>query len=191
MKLIKMAFVAAAVSAVVGCSSTPSTFADCAYPDSPSDSAPSWICSEPVEGLELQGVGYSRKMASGSGMMRDVAITEGRSRLASEFSTDVSSRLARVTTESVINNENISSDVAERVQKSLATMTLQKAHVYRTQFSPEGNLYVLVGLNKEDYKTNMDAIAKAAIGEDSPELYQKFLADEADTSLDEIQKRIN
>ncbi|WP_133012113.1 LPP20 family lipoprotein [Marinomonas flavescens] len=191
MKLINIAFVAASVAVLAGCSSTPSTFANCSYPDSPGTAAPAWICSQPFEGLELQAVGFSKKMASGPGVMRDVAGSEARSRLVSAFSSDVNSRLSRVTKDSTVDSKNTNSDVTERVQKTLATMTLQRARVYRTQFSPEGNLYVLVGLNKEAYKANVDSVAKTAIGQDSPELYQKFLAKEADSSLDDVQKKIN
>ncbi|MGO3407710.1 LPP20 family lipoprotein [Marinomonas sp.] len=191
MKLFKVAFIAVSVGAISGCSMIPDTFSDCSYPDTPGESAPSWICSQPVEGLELQAVGYSKKMAAGPGMMRDVAATEGRARLAGEFSTDVASRMARVTKDSTVNGENTNSDVSERVQKTLAAMTLQRARVYRTQFSPAGNLYLLVGLDKDAYNMNVESVAKSAIGEDSPALYQKFLADEADKSLDGIQKNMN
>ncbi|MFT7374230.1 MAG: hypothetical protein ACI9T9_002936 [Oleiphilaceae bacterium] len=194
MNLLKASVMSFSIVALVGCSSIQSTglsYEGCKYPDSPSDMAPSWVCNQPVDALEVQAVGYSRKLSSGPGMMTDVAVTEARSRLTGYFSSEVNTRLARLTTDSQTEEGNTNSDVSERVQKTLATMTLVKSRIYRTQVSPEGNMYVLVGLNKEAYGENIDALVNTALNDDSPELYRQFLKDESDKTLDQIRKELS
>ncbi|MEO9653659.1 LPP20 family lipoprotein [Marinomonas sp.] len=194
MNILKIGSLAGCVVMLAGCISNPSTsvdYGECNYPDSPSDEAPGWICSQPVEGLEIQSVGYSKQMASGVGMMTDVAATEARSRLAGEFSTQVNARLSRLTQDSTVDGVNTNADVTERVQKTLATMTLNNSRIYRTRISPAGNMYVLVGLNKAGYDENIDALVNTSLEDDSPELYRQFLKEEADKSLDAVRAELN
>lgn len=172
---------------------------ECHFPDSPSSAAPGWVCEQPVDGLSIQAVGYSRKLLSGSGMMTDVAATEARNRLANEFSSQIQGRLSRLTTDtktdtqatdktsSVVN----SVDKVERIQKQLSAMTLTHSKIYRTLVSPAGGMYVLVGLDKKHYDENVNALVNNALSDkDSPELYQKFLKQQADQSLDKIRQQL-
>lgn len=194
MNLLKIGSLVGCVALLVGCGSNEMTKVNhdvCNYPDSPENAAPGWVCSQPVEGLEIQSVGYSKQMASGAGVMTDVAATEARSRLAGEFSTQVNARLSRLTQDSTVDGVNTNADVTERVQKTLATMTLTNSRIYRTQISPAGNMYVLVGLNKAGYDANIDALVNTSLEDDSPELYRQFLKEEADKSLDAVRAELN
>jgi hypothetical protein len=194
MNLLTVSVLTFSIVALVGCSSIQSTklsYEECKYPDSPSNTAPSWVCNQPVDELEVQAVGYSRKLSSGPGMMTDVATTEARSRLAGYFSSEVNTRLSRLTTDSQTEEGNTNADISERIQKTLATMTLTKSRIYRTQTSPEGNMYVLVGLNKASYGENIDALVNTALNDDSPELYRQFLKDESDKTLEQIRKELS
>lgn len=195
MSLLKASMVLSCVVVIAGCASTKQapglSYQGCNYPDSPSDQAPGWICSEPVNGIQLQAVGYSKKLSSGPGMMTDVAATEARSRLSNEFSTEVNSRLSRLTKDTNSSEGNTNRDVVERVQNTLTTMTLSQSRIYKTQISPAGNMYVLVGLSKSAYDDNIDKLVKSSVNNDSPELYRKFLLDQSNKSLDEIRKELN
>lgn len=190
-KMITLAALSAALL-LTGCSNTTEvSYDECNYPDAPGKTAPGWVCEQPVDGLTVQAVGYSRKLASGPGMMTDVAAAEARSRLASFFATEVQARMSRLTSDSNIDKQINSKDVTERIQKTLTAMTLTKSRLYRTQVTPVGGMYVLVGLDKKAYDENVDALVKTAVGQDSPELYQQFLKDESDKALEHLRQQLN
>ncbi|MGB0782000.1 MAG: LPP20 family lipoprotein [Marinomonas sp.] len=193
MRLLKAGVVTLSFFALAGCSSvlTKDLVNDgCKYPDNLDVVAPNWVCNHPVDDLEIQAVGYSRKLASGPGMMTDVATTEARARLTGYFASEVKTRLSRLTTDSQTEEGTTNADVSERIQKTLATMTLTKSRIYRTQTSPKGNMYVLVGLNKAAYAENMEALVNTALNDDSPELYRQFLMEESDKSLDQVRQEL-
>ncbi|MFM2480986.1 LPP20 family lipoprotein [Celerinatantimonas sp. YJH-8] len=196
--------ISAGVLVITGCSQkTTLDYSECDYPDAPSHSAPGWVCEQPVKGLELQAVGYSRKLLSGPGMMTDVAATEARNRLAAQFSQLIQGRLQRLTTDNksdqqVTGKDAVSTsalnsrDNVERIQKSLSAMTLENSKIYRTQISPSGGMYVLVGMDKQHYDANVNQLVNNALTKkDSPELYQQFLKAQADESLDKVRQQLN
>lgn len=166
------------------------SYDSCTYPDAPTTNAPSWICDQPAEGVVMQAVGYSAKLASGPGMMKDVAEAEARNRLAASFSSDVKARLSRVTDEQLTNQQALSTDTIQRIQKSVTAMELVFSRTYRTQISPTGGLYVLVGINDAAYKENLDKLLSQTVDQENPELYRKFLLQEADTALDDVAEKI-
>jgi hypothetical protein len=166
------------------------SYDSCTYPDAPATNAPSWICDQPAEGVVMQAVGYSAKLASGPGMMKDVAEAEARNRLAASFSSDVKARLSRVTDEQLTNQQALSTDTIQRIQKSVTAMELVFSRTYRTQISPTGGLYVLVGINDAAYKENLDKLLSQTVDQENPELYRKFLLQEADAALDDVAEKI-
>ncbi|NRQ43200.1 LPP20 family lipoprotein [Rheinheimera sp. YQF-2] len=187
-------YIAVACSALLlsACASTDKkiSYDSCTYPDAPTTNAPSWICDQPAEGVVMQAVGYSAKLASGPGMMKDVAEAEARNRLAASFSSDVKARLSRVTDEQLTNQQALSTDTIQRIQKSVTAMELVFSRTYRTQISPTGGLYVLVGINDAAYKENLDKLLSQTVDQENPELYRKFLLQEADTALDDVAEKI-
>ena len=177
---------------LTACASTGSkiSYDGCTYPDAPTANAPSWICDQPTEGIFMQAVGYSRKLASGPGMMKDVAEAEARSRLATFFSSDIAAKLSRVTTEQLTSEQALSKDTIERIQKNVSSMELVYSRTYRTQMSPAGGLYVLVGINETAYQENIDKLLNQTVDQENPDLYRKFLLQEADASLEKIAEKV-
>ncbi|MED5523657.1 MAG: LPP20 family lipoprotein [Pseudomonadota bacterium] len=178
---------------LAGCATTDNkaamSYEGCTYPDAPQSPAPSWICEQSVQGLKEQAVGYAKKMASGPGVMKDVAAVEARAELTRRFSEDVSSKLERVNTESTDDALSKVHEDISRIQKGLSSMTLSHSRIYRTQTSPTGGLFVLVGLDNAAYDANVDALVNNAVDGQSPELYQKFLKEEGDATLEDIKKK--
>lgn len=177
---------------LLACASTekPISYDNCVYPDAPTTQAPTWICDQPADNVFMQAVGYSAKLGSGPGMMKDVAEAEARSRLASAFSADVASRLSRVTTEEVINGQAMSDDTIQRIQRSVSAMELVSTRIYRTQVSPTGGLYVLVGINDAAYKQNIDKLLGQTVDQENPDLYRKFLLQEAEAALEKTVEQL-
>lgn len=175
-----------------GCASTSEkiNYDDCVFPDAQTKSAPTWVCDQPANGLYMQAVGYSAKLASGSGMMKDVAAAEARNQLAAIFSTDVMSRLTRATSEKLVDNQSVSTDTINRIQKNVAAMELVNSKIYRTQISPAGNMYVLMGIDSKAYEQNIDKLLNQSVDAENPELYRKFLLQEAETQLDRAAEQL-
>lgn len=149
----------------VGCSSSLDKqlgYNDCTFPDSPGDKAPAWICEKPVDGIRIQAVGYSRELASGPGLMKDVAAAEARAYLASNFSLDVMSKLSRMASDEMTSDSVTAFDSIENITENLTSMTLKSSRIYSTEVSPAGGLYVLVGMDEAGYEENVEALAKAS-----------------------------
>jgi len=178
---------------LAGCASNNQTvveYEDCTYPDAPEHAAPTWICEQPVENVWVQAVGYSRKLAAGPGVMKDVAATEARAALANNFTSDIKAKLSRVTTDTTANGENTNSDSIENLTKNVTAMNLTFSRIYRSQVSPTGGMYVLVGLNEAGYKENVDALVNQSIEGEDPELYRQFLVAQAEADLDAMAEKL-
>ncbi|WP_127026065.1 LPP20 family lipoprotein [Rheinheimera mangrovi] len=175
-----------------GCASTTEkiNYDHCMFPDAPKKSAPGWICDQPVEGLYMQAVGYSAKLASGPGMMKDIAAAEARNQLATSFSTDVASKLTRVTSEKLAGPQSASTDTIERIQKNVSAMEIVNSKIYRTQYSPSGNMYVLIGIDAKAYEQNINKLLNQSVDTENPELYRKFLLQEAEAALDKAAEKL-
>ena len=69
-------------------------------------------------------------------------------------------------------------------------MELVFSRTYRTQVSPNGGLYVLVGINDAAYQENIDKLLGQTVDQENPELYRKFLLQEADAALDKTAEKL-
>lgn len=193
MKFNKILLALPLVVLLAACQSAPTTrlaYDQCFFPDAPENEAPQWVCSAPVEGLVLQGVGYSPRLGSGMSMMTDSAAMDARSQIANNFSTFINSRMQQVMEEQTIDGESISVANAERIQRSVSSMQLQHTRIYQTLASPAGGVYVLVGLNEEGYATNLNRLIEESEMTDDPALYQRFLIEEANRELDALREDI-
>ncbi|EGM76724.1 hypothetical protein Rhein_3191 [Rheinheimera sp. A13L] len=175
-----------------GCASTTEkiSYHDCVFPDAPTKSAPTWICDQPAEGLYMQAVGYSAKLASGPGMMKDIAAAEARNQLSATFSSDVASKLTRATSEKIAGTQSVSTDTIVRIQKNVSAMEIVNSKIFRTQISPLGNMYVLLGIDAKTYQQNIDKLLDQSVDAENPELYRKFLLQEAEASLNKAAEAL-
>ncbi|MCC5880608.1 MAG: LPP20 family lipoprotein [Idiomarina sp.] len=191
MKFNKLWLTLPFAAALIACQSAPDTklsYDQCFFPDSPAQEAPQWVCSAPVEGLVLQGVGHSPRMGAGMSMMTDAAAMDARSQIANSFSSFISSRMQLAIEEQTIDGQSISIANAERIQRSVTSMQLQSTRIYQTVATPAGGVYVLVGLNEEGYQTNLERLLEESEMTDDPALYQRFLMEEANQELDALRE---
>ncbi|MBM7456969.1 hypothetical protein HNR62_002871 [Oceanisphaera litoralis] len=192
---LKLCSIALAGTLLSGCGTqqiakSPLGYDVCHFPDVPGTNAPSWICDQPVEGLEVQATGFARKMSGGAGLMKDVAASEARGQLAMSFSSDVKTKLDRLTTDKQVNGETQSSDAVERISSALAAMSMSDSRILRSQVSPSGGMYVLVGLTKGAYDANVRELFENAMDTETPGLYQQFLKEEGNSSLEQTRQRL-
>lgn len=191
---IRKACLALSFTAFLGaCQSTPEpnlTSDTCMFPDAPTTAAPAWVCGNHVDGLYSQGVGYAQHMNAGHSMMRDTAAMDARNEISSSYSTFIQGRMQQAIDDQTINGESISVANARRVQSSVSAMQLQHTRIYQTIASPVGGLYVLVGLDKEGYMTNLERLLEEAEMTDDPSIYYRFLIEEANREMDELQESL-
>jgi len=110
---------------------------NCVYPDAKSTTAPDWVCSGIITGIKYSAVGYADKSAAGDAFMKQQAATQARVALADSM------------------KGNVSSLVKSRPDKStteLAKDTLVNSKVIDTSTSPNGRLYLLVGIVTDEEK---------------------------------------
>ncbi|MGF1704601.1 hypothetical protein [Enterovibrio baiacu] len=190
---MKKAIVATALALMLSaCSSNNQTveqsqnFAACTFPDSPQDNAPGWICDVMPSDIATAATGYAKKSAAGMSVMRRIAASEARVALASQFETDVNNMFKQavestVQTDSTVGTTESVMEVFENVTKTVVSRTLTNSKVLVSQTSPSGGLYVLVGMDEEAYKANMNSVIDA-VTEDSA-LWDQFNNEKAAEDL--------
>ena len=82
------------ITIITGCSSDPkkektNVVADCVFPNTES-SAPGWICGEPVDAVAVGALGVAEPSIGGVSFMIDIAVADGRARLAEQMQVQVS-----------------------------------------------------------------------------------------------------
>ncbi|WP_157981005.1 LPP20 family lipoprotein [Idiomarina tyrosinivorans] len=179
---------------LAGCASnggrTSLEYASCTFPDAPEKVAPTWVCDQPVNDVFMQAVGYSKPKQSGVGVMKDIAAQEARNRLAQNFAQTIASEYSRFVKEEATTDTEVSVDKVEQVIQSNVAMNLVYSRIYRTQVSPSGGMYVLVGINKEAYDENVKRLFNNPMDPEHPELFQQFMVEKSQATLDETRERM-
>ncbi len=119
----------------------------CVFPDSPNDPAPSWICNEPVDGVAVWAVGVAEKSAAGHNFMKNMAATDARMQLAQSMKVHVQDMLKQyVETTGAADTETVDK-VNTSVTKQITDESLVGTKVFEIRTSPNGTLYVLLGMD--------------------------------------------
>lgn len=156
--------------------------ADCVFPDAPTTDAPAWVCDQPVEGVEVSAVGVAEKTAAGHSFMKNMAATDARVQLAQSMKVHVQNMVKQYAeTTGAADTETIDK-VNTSVTKQITDESLVGTKVFKTRTSPNGTLYVLLGMD-----ANMAALAtenalKTSMGNDKA-LWQQFKAQKAQDEL--------
>jgi len=164
---------------LTGCGSEPKkeVVADCVFPDVPDKAAPSWICDEPVPniGIDVYAVGSADKSAAGNDFMKQMAATSARVQLAQRMKVKVNNMIKQyVETTGAADTETVDK-VLTSVTKQVTSETLAGSKIYKTRYSPKGNIYVLLGIDP----TNVAKISEAALKssmKNERALWQQFKA---------------
>ncbi len=69
-------------------------------------------------------------------------------------------------------------------------MNMSNSRILRSQISPSGGMYVLVGLTKASYDANIKDLFENKMDTENPELYQQFLREEGNTSLEKTRQNL-
>ncbi len=155
---------------------------DCVFPDSPSISAPGWVCDEPVAGITVSAVGVAEKSAAGHSFMKSMAATDARVQLAQSMKVHVQNMIKQYAETTGAADAETVDKVNTSVTKQITDETLVGTKIYKTRTSPNGTLYVLLGMDISIAATATQNALKTSMNNDSA-LWQQFKAQKGQDEL--------
>ena len=155
---------------------------DCVFPDAPTAAAPGWVCDEPVDGIEVSAVGVAEKSAAGHSFMKNMAATDARVQLAQSMKVHVQNMVKQYAETTGAADTETVDKVNTSVTKQITDETLVGTKIYKTRTSPNGALYVLLGLDSSMAATATQNALKTSMGNDSA-LWQQFKAEKGQDEL--------
>lgn len=157
---------------------------DCVFPDAPNTPAPGWICDEPVEGVEVSAVGVAEKSAAGHSFMKNMASTDARVQLAQSMKVHVQNMVKQYAETTGAASTETVDKVNTSVTKQITDQTLVGTKVFKTRVSPNGALYVLLGMDANATATATQEALKTSMNNDKA-LWQQFKAKKGQDELAE------
>jgi hypothetical protein len=155
---------------------------DCVFPDSPATDAPGWVCDEPVEGVEVSAVGVAEKTAAGHSFMKNMAATDARVQLAQSMKVHVQNMVKQYAETTGSADAETVDKVNTSVTKQITDETLVGTKIFKTRTSPNGTLYVLLGMDAAMAAQATENAIKTSMGNDKA-LWQQFKAQKAQDEL--------
>jgi LPP20 lipoprotein len=155
---------------------------DCVFPDAPSAVAPGWVCDQPVEGIEVSAVGVAEKSAAGYSFMKNMAATDARVQLAQSMKVYVQNMVKQYAETTGAADSETVDKVNTSVTKQITDETLVGTKIFKTRTSPNGALYVLLGIDASMAATTTENALKTSMGNDKA-LWQQFKAEKGQDEL--------
>jgi len=154
----------------------------CVFPDAPTTEAPGWICDEPVEGVEVSAVGVAEKSAAGHSFMKNMAQTDARVQLAQSMRVHVQNMVKQYAETTGAADTETVDKVNTSVTKQITDETLVGTKIYKTRTSPNGALYVLLGMDASVVAAATENALKTSMNNDRA-LWQQFKAQKGQDEL--------
>lgn len=155
---------------------------DCVFPDAPDTAAPGWVCDEPVEGVEVSAVGAAEKSAAGHSFMKNMASTDARVQLAQAMKVHVQNMVKQYAETTGAASTETVDKVNTSVTKQITDQTLVGTKVFKSRVSPNGTLYVLLGMDANATATATQEALKTSMNNDRA-LWQQFKAKKGQDEL--------
>ena len=155
---------------------------DCVFPDAPNTDAPGWVCDEPVEGVEVSAVGVAAKSAAGHSFMKNMAATDARIQLAQSMQVHVQNMVKQYAETTGAADAETVDKVNTSVTKQITDESLVGTKIFKTRTSPNGALYVLLGMDSSVAATATQNALKTSMNNDSA-LWQQFKAQKGQDEL--------
>ncbi len=157
---------------------------DCVFPDAPDAAAPGWICDEPVEGVDVSAVGVAEKSAAGHSFMKNMAATDARVQLAQRMKVHVQNMVKQYAETTGAADTETVDKVNTSVTKQITDETLVGTRIFKTRTSPNGSLYVLLGMDANATAQATQKALRTSMGNDAA-LWQQFKAQKGQEELAE------
>jgi hypothetical protein len=158
------------------------TVAECVFPDAPDVAAPGWICDEPVEGIAVSAVGSAEKSKAGNSFMKNMAATDARVQLAQAMKVHVQNMVKQYAETTGAADSETVDKVNTSVTKQITDQTLVGTKIFKTRTSPNGTLYVLLGLDDNAAAKATENAVKTSMNNEKA-LWQQFKAQKGQDEL--------
>ena len=155
---------------------------DCVFPDAPNSAAPGWVCDEPVEGVEVSAVGAAEKSAAGHSFMKNMAATDARVQLAQSMKVHVQNMVKQYAETTGAADSETVDKVNTSVTKQITDETLVGTKIFKTRTSPNGTLYVLLGMDPGAAANATENALRTSMNNDKA-LWQQFKAQKGQDEL--------
>lgn len=156
--------------------------ADCVFPDAPSAAAPGWICDEPVDGIGISAIGVAEKSAAGHSFMKNMAATDARVQLAQQMKVHVQNMVKQYAETTGAADSETVDKVNTSVTKQITDETLVGTKIFKTRTSPNGTLYLLLGMDPSTTAMATENALKTSMNNDRA-LWQQFKAQKGQDEL--------
>jgi hypothetical protein len=180
-KLLSAAAITVILSAC-GSSEEVKQVAECVFPDAPDSAAPGWICDEPVEGVAVSAVGSAEKSKAGNSFMKNMAATDARVQLAQAMKVHVENLVKQYAETTGAADSETVDKVNTSVTKQITDQTLVGTKIFKTRTSPNGTLYVLLGMDDSAAAQATENAVKTSMNNDRA-LWQQFKAQKGQDEL--------
>jgi hypothetical protein len=200
MKLITRSIAVLPFIVMIGCASTPTNTGlaeqdvppDCTHLDNPKKAAPLWVCTGnmPGSGYDVSARGFAdqRSESESINQLERRATLDAQNKLAASMATRVSSMVKDYIESTGSDDYYTEETFTESLLKSITDETLRGARIYFSTRSPDGGLYILMGLDESLAERATKSMLQTSMGNERA-LWSKFLADKADEELaEEIAK---
>lgn len=157
---------------------------ECVFPDAPGTAAPGWICDEPVEGVEVAAVGTAEKSAAGLSFMKNMARTDARVQLAQRMKVHVQNMVKQYAETTGAASSETVDKVNTSVTKQITDQTLAGTKTFKTRTSPNGTLYLLLGMDAKSAAAATQEALRTSMNNDQA-LWQQFKAQKGQDELAE------
>lgn len=155
---------------------------DCVFPDATDTSAPDWVCSETIEGVAVSAVGSADKSAAGHSFMKNMAQTDARVQLAQRMKVQVQNMVKQYAeTTGAASGETVDK-VNTSVTKQITDQTLVGTKIYKSRTSPNGTLYILLGMDDGATAAAAEQALRTSMNNDKA-LWQQFKAQKGQDEL--------
>jgi len=155
---------------------------DCVFPDAPGAAAPGWICDEPVPGIEVSAIGVAEKSAAGHSFMKNMAATDARVQLAQSMKVHVQNMVKQYAETTGTADAETVDKVNTSVTKQITDESLIGTKIFKTRTSPNGALYVLLGMDSSMAAKATENALNTSMGNDAA-LWQQFKSQKAQDEL--------
>lgn len=154
MKLIKVIIIILVVN-LMACTQQVTVKPACLFSDQ--KIAPSWICDEAYADLAIQTVGQFEQSFGGRNYMLDMAEIAAKKQLVKRFRSEVAGKISLYAQKYELSSKLIDALIVS-ANKQIDSESLAGAKVYLTETGPEGEVYVLVGLNRSAAKALIEQV---------------------------------
>ncbi len=154
--------------AAAACSTPPARMekkAACMFPDS-DDAAPLWVCGDPVEGVAAGAVGSAARSDAGTAFMKQIAANEARTELAQTMKVRVQDMITRYAVANGVGSKEVDERVGASVARQITEQTLYGSRLVKSVMAPDGEMFVLVGLDDAGVQSLAEIAIKASMNID-------------------------